>query len=112
MAGVDSNAVFVARAGELGLSAFVNTMSTLGMTTMNEMAFSINYTPGNPDDTNLFEELIVPVLESREHVKKAALKRLFFEAYALEKLLEPVCVIQGYKVSKLKVQVNFRPIKF
>lgn len=78
-----SAAAFRARALELGLTEeHIDRLVARGFSTFGELAFSSSYTPGHASDAPFVAAVIIPVLGDAEHVKQAALRRLFYEAYS------------------------------
>eukprot|EP00973_Karenia_brevis_P004062 558044-Karenia_brevis.AAC.1 len=80
---LESAAFFAKRVKELGLGEYQSVMADNGWSTMGTFAFSANYVPGGVDDSKFMEEVVVPVLGDQSHVLKAALRRLFFDSYAM-----------------------------
>eukprot|EP00973_Karenia_brevis_P007064 958021-Karenia_brevis.AAC.1 len=50
---------------------------------MGTFAFSANYVPGGADEKPFIDEVVTPILGEETHPLKAALRRLFFDAYAM-----------------------------
>jgi len=80
---LDSKAFFSARLSTLGLNDVITPFAVLGWTTMGEFAFAANYKPGSSDESAFLEEIVVPLYGDAATPKKASLRRLFFEAYAM-----------------------------
>ena len=78
---MESAALFKKKISQCGLNEFQHQFEALGWTTMADFAFSANYQPGGPDETPLINEVVIPILGDENHTKKAALRRLFFEAF-------------------------------
>ena len=84
MAGaLDSKAFFFERVGVIGLGDVKDRFIELGWDSMANFAFSANYVPGRSDDTPLIDDVVVPLLGDRADPRKAKVRRLFFEAYAM-----------------------------
>eukprot|EP00973_Karenia_brevis_P057697 8026594-Karenia_brevis.AAC.1 len=80
---LESAPYFNKRVKELGLSEHLATMQGLGWSTMGAFAFSANYVPGGADEKPFIDEVVAPILGEEAHPLKAALRRLFFDAYAM-----------------------------
>ena len=83
MALIDSVPQFVARLKELELNEFADKFKSIGATTMATLAFCVDYIPGASNPDVFTKEVLIPVLGSATHEKRAAVRRLFSEAYAL-----------------------------
>ena len=80
---LDSSAVFQQRLVQLGLDAFKVQFTNEGWTTMGEFAFSAAFSPGNADETVFNAQVVAKVLGDSGHVKRVAVKRLFYESYTM-----------------------------
>ena len=81
---VDSQAVFLGRIRDLGLDPWENSITGQFASTLGDFAHSVAFTPGAADERVLVTDLFIPVFGGDGlHVKRAALRRLFFEAYAM-----------------------------
>ena len=78
---MEAVALFKKKVSQCGLNDFQHQFEALGWTTMADFAFSANYQPGGPDETPFINEVVIPILGDENHTKKAALRRLFFEAF-------------------------------
>jgi hypothetical protein len=58
-------------------------MREKGWETMANFAFSTSYAPGQADDSNFIEGVLVPILGDGASPQAAALRRLFFESYTM-----------------------------
>ena len=81
MVSVDSVAVFMERLVGLGLNELKPKFEARGWTTLGAFAFSSAYKPGG-DDKIFVDEVIAPLVESKEDPKVPAIRRLFYEAHA------------------------------
>ena len=79
---LDSNASFLERVSEIGLSAHAARFEAAGWKTMADFAFSTSFAPGN-DEAIFINEVVATGLGAPDHVDKNRLRRLFFEAYAM-----------------------------
>ena len=78
----DSDAVFKARATEVGLKAeCLEKLVAAGLNTMSSLAFSRNYAPGNAND-GPFLDLLTNVLGEVDVGQKSCMRRLFAESYS------------------------------
>ena len=80
---LDSSAVFQQRLVQLGLDAFKVQFTNEGWTTMGEFAFSAAFSPGNADETVFNTQVVAKILGDAGHVKRVAVKRLFYESYTM-----------------------------
>eukprot|EP00971_Amphidinium_carterae_P049061 966825-Amphidinium_carterae.1 len=81
----ESEAYFVSRAKDLGLSeTAVAALKAANLNTANKLAFVLGYLPATAEDTNLNSEIITPILgEDPPKAQKSALRQLFVESYVL-----------------------------
>ena len=80
---LDSAVEFAARATELGLDEFLPKMTALNVKCFADLATMTDWTPGGGNPEAFFTDLVIPILDSREHVKKNTLRRLFIESFTL-----------------------------
>ena len=80
---LDSKAVFAMKLKKLNLQGSLNDFERLGWDTLGKFAFSANYIPGKADDSAFINDVVVPLFQANNPPQKAALRRLFYEAYAL-----------------------------
>ena len=80
---LDSKAYFFARLSKIGLGDEKETFAGLGWSTMGDFANAANYRPTAPDDAPFIKDVILPLFGDEGHPKKAAVRRLFFEAFGL-----------------------------
>ena len=78
---LESEAVFRERLDTLGLDAFCDQFVLAGWTTLGNFAYASAYTPGQPNDSKFITEVVQRLLDDVDHAKKAAVRRLYFEAY-------------------------------
>ena len=79
---LDSEAVFEARLKAVGLEdVHIQKAREAGWRTLAEFAFSSSYVPGQVGDSTFVNEVVIVVLGDANHVKRSALRRVFFEAY-------------------------------
>ena len=78
---LESAALFKKKISQFGLNDYQDQFPALGWTSMAEFAFSANFQPGCSDEAPFLNEVVIPVLGDANHPKKAALRRLFFEAF-------------------------------
>ena len=86
MAGIDSKAVFAARAAEVGVTqATIDAMVGRTWDTLASFAYSCSYVPGQTDDRDFVEKVMTPVLgpNPNDHADAPRIRRLFFEAHTL-----------------------------
>ena len=81
MSSVDSEAVFFALVAKLGLAEYIPKFVECGWRTHGHFAFSANYAPGHPDDSNLRNEVVARLTGDDNHPLLATIRRLFFESY-------------------------------
>ena len=77
---VDSEADFKAGVTKVGLGAYYQKMTELGLTTYANFAFSSAYQPGSPDESVFVKDVVVPILADNVALRPA-LRRLYFEAH-------------------------------
>ena len=80
---LDSKAVFAMKLKKLNLEDSLNDFIRLGWDTLGKFAFSANYIPGKADDSAFVSDVVVPLFQNDNPPQKAALRRLFYEAFAL-----------------------------
>ena len=78
---IESTALFKKKISQFGLNDYQDKFEALGWNTMADFAFSANFHPGNADEQPFIQEVVIPILGEESHPKKAALRRLFFEAF-------------------------------
>ena len=78
-----SKAVFKAKLKKLDLLGSLNDFVRLGWDTLGKFAFAGNYTPGKPDDTPFVNEVVIPLFGKDNPPEKAALRQLYYIAYAM-----------------------------
>ena len=83
MAALDSVAVFTAMARFMGLDAQLPELTRRGWNTLAGLAFACAYVPGQGNDDDFVDKVLVPVLGDRDHIKSSALRRLYIEAYTM-----------------------------
>ncbi len=84
MAAVDSEAFFLARTQAIGLSSVEQiAVRAQGWLTLANFAFASSWTPGQSDDKDFVDRVIVPVLNDPRHSSGAKIRRLMFEAFTL-----------------------------
>ena len=82
MAGsLDSKPVFGERMSRYGLAGLLPAMGLRGWDTLSGFAFSTSYIPGSGLDTVFCEEVLVPLLGSKDDPRAPALRRLHWEAH-------------------------------
>ena len=80
---LDSKAVFEVKLKKLNLQDSLDDFDRLGWDTLGKFAFSANYTPGKADDSSFVADVVIPLFNDANPLQKAALRRLFYEAFAL-----------------------------
>ena len=81
---LDSVAVFKARVLKLGMNEdHFKVMEAKGWNTLGGFAFSSSYAPGQPNDAPFIEGVAKPIFGVADHQLVPALRRLFYEAYAI-----------------------------
>ena len=55
----------------------------LGWSTMGDFANAANYRPTAADDAPFIKDIIISLFDDEGHPKKAAVRRLFFEAFSM-----------------------------
>ena len=80
---LDSKAVFEVKLKKLNLQDSLDDFVRLGWDTLGKFAFSANYTPGKADDSSFVADVVIPLFNDANPLQKAALRRLFYEAFAL-----------------------------
>ena len=66
---IESEATFEARVREMGLGDVWDKMKDKRLNTYAQFAFGANFTPGHPDETQLLQKIIIPLVgedESRD----------------------------------------------
>lgn len=81
---IDSEALFDSRMQAIGFSqAEQQKIRSLGWSSHSTFAFSSAFTPGQADESQFVQSVIVPVLGEPAHASAAKLRRLLFESYTL-----------------------------
>lgn len=81
---VDSKAVFQGRAKAIGVpDGIIRAMAARGWATIATFAYSTTYVPGSPDDAQLRDNVLTPLLGDPHHEHAPLLRRLFFESFTL-----------------------------
>ena len=80
---LESKAVFAARLVKLGLADKSEDFVRLGWGTLGLFAYATNYVPGRADDTNFVTDILFPLFGENNPTEKAAVRRLFYEAYSM-----------------------------
>ena len=81
---VDSEAVFKARAQQIGLKEdVIEAMASKGWTTFATFSFSSTYVPGAPDDATFLSKVVGPLLGAEDHRDGPKLRRLVYESYTI-----------------------------
>ena len=78
----ESSAVLFNRMAELGLSELEAQFRAKGWSTQGQVAFVTTYSPNQPDDRLLMEQLINPVAQDKPELHPG-LRRLWFECYSM-----------------------------
>ena len=78
---LQSAALFQQKIKQYGLGEFADRFTQCGWSNFGDFAFSANYQPGGADESPFTNDVVEPLLGDPNHPKKAALRRLFFEAY-------------------------------
>ena len=81
MSFVDSKAVFLARAAELGLGDVIDKFEERGWTTFGTFGYSCGYVPGQGEDKILLENVITPLLGAPDHKLSSVVRRLYYESF-------------------------------
>lgn len=81
---IDSKASFRSRGLEIGLTdAFLDLLAAGGVETYGSLAFVFAYTPGQQDDTPLFDSLRRVIGRALTHAETIHMRRMYFESSAL-----------------------------
>ena len=79
---MESEASLKAKVAAMGLGDLWSVFQANGWNTFAAFAFSVNYIPGNPDDSKFVSEVVEKLLPSGD-LRAPAVRRLFYESYAL-----------------------------
>ena len=83
MAMLDSEVELKQRVGDIGLGEFWPKFQAAGLNTFGNLAFASAYVPGSGDETSFENDVILPILGDKKHIRRPALRRLFYEAFTL-----------------------------
>lgn len=84
MTTTESSAFFDQRMTAIGLTdAEAAAVRAKGWTSLADYAFSSSYSPGQSDDKQFVDKVLIPVLGDADHPSGAKLRRLLFEAYTM-----------------------------
>ena len=83
MSALDSAAFFAQRATQLGLADLLQEMDNNEWTTMGAFAFASSYQPGGAGEAEFAREVVETLTGDRASPRKAALRRLYFEAFTM-----------------------------
>jgi hypothetical protein len=83
MAMMESKACFTLRLAQLGIPELATPLANRRIATLSELAYCCAYVPGQADETPFLEGLVKAVGVDVADARVGALRRLFYEAFAL-----------------------------